>query len=139
MKIQILFVFLALLMACNNGTDSSTNTPGLTVVSGPCAKVLAKSAAKQGILTYAEKDSIGFIFNATLNCGATYAYHSALIDSRTLSLSAEDVGDTRARCVCARDLTVNLKSMYSEDYSSVHTLVFYTDTIELVPRLVRGE
>ncbi len=134
MKIQILFVFLALLMACNNGTDSSTNTAGLTVVSGPCAKILAKSSAKQGVLIYAEKDSIGFIFNASLNCGATYAYHSFLIDGHTLSLSAVDVGDSRARCDCARDLTVNLKSVFVEDYSSVHTLVFEADTIELKRR-----
>lgn len=125
-----------LLSACDSGVDGPVNSPGLSVASGPCDKNLAKTASQAGELIHADKDSISFTFEATLNCDVSYAYHSALLDKSTLSLTVEavDPGDSRARCVCSRALTVSAKAMSGEDYSSVKTLVFYADTIDLIPR-----
>ena len=131
MNNKILAACFAILAGCNNLTDAQHNSPGLSVVAGSCANSLTKVTSNSAKLTYATKDSIGFVFNVTLNCDAKYVYRSTLIGRSTIDFSVEDIGDIRAKCVCARDLTINLKSVSGEDYSSVRTLVFYTDTINL--------
>lgn len=122
-------VFLA---ACGNTADEQGNSPGLRVTAGQCESRLAKSAdRKEGELRYISQDSIGITFNATLNCEAEYSYKAKLLDQATLDLVVVDIGNYRSKCVCAKNLSLDLKSVSGEDYASVRTLVFHTDTINL--------
>lgn len=122
---------LLLLAGCDFGTDSPSHSPGLSVVMAACSPALGKTSAKSAQVRYVSKDSIGLDFEATLLCRADYVFQTTLAGT-ALRMSAKDVGDTRSRCVCARKLALDLKATQGEDYSSVRTLFFESDTFDLV-------
>lgn len=100
MNARMFFLGVLFLLACDNATDNPADSSGVSVVMGKCGNGIAKQASKTGVLHFASRDSLSLAFRASLNCAAEYAFASRMIDASTLSLTAEDVGDIRARCMC---------------------------------------
>lgn len=116
-------------MACDHSTQSPSNSPGLRVSLAKCQSLGAvpksqAAAPKEGNLIFSSPDSISFLINAILNCEAQYSFSAVVAEPDTLSMEAVAVGDSRSKCVCEKDMTIEFKAMNGENFSGIKTVKF---------------
>jgi hypothetical protein len=99
-------------LACESSTDQNSNVQ-FNISS--CRNVGEKRAAEkeesaQGRLIFRSKDSLSFSVPMQLNCGAEYSMYASIAAPETLSVSIADIGDSRARCFCDKEITIGFQS-----------------------------
>ncbi|HLP42914.1 MAG TPA: hypothetical protein VK465_15500, partial [Fibrobacteria bacterium] len=136
MKKSVALACLYLLMGCESSTQSPGNSPGLQVTLAKCqsqgaVQKIRGDISKRGKLIFTSSDSINFSIKAMLNCEAQYSFTASVIAPETLSMEAVDVGESRARCMCEKELLAQGKAMAGEDLSGIKFVKFATEVYEL--------
>lgn len=134
---RLLFIItVAAVFACDQASDAPANSPGLSVALGECMNHGAAKASADSVLTgrihFQSRDSIQVALLVVLNCQATYAFEVAYRAPDTLAFEARDVGDSRSKCVCEKDVTLEYKSSGKEDLETVQVAKFETIIFSLV-------
>lgn len=138
MKTSFSLLVLCALIGCDHLTQSQSNSPGLQVTlakcetQGPASKIQADTS-KAGELIHRSSDSISFRIKASLLCVAQYAFSTAIVSPDTLTLKAIDIGDTRSKCVCEKEMTIEIKAMNNENFSGIIAVKFSSQIYSLLP------
>ncbi len=123
-------------IACEKSTETPANSPGLRVTLGSCdGKAALKSAvdsALTGTVHFQSRDSLSVTLPVILNCQASYAFDALYRAPDTLAFEARDVGDSRSKCVCDKDVTFEYKATGGENLATVTIAKFDAQVFHLV-------
>jgi hypothetical protein len=133
----LLFFGVALwFIACDKVTENPEHSHGLRVAVGACMnRELAKSSADSalmGTVAFQSRDSIRLALQVELNCEATYAFEAVYRPPDTLAFSARDVGDTRAKCMCSKEVAFEFRAFHGEDLALVKYVQWDSRVFELI-------
>lgn len=127
---------LAAFIACEKATDVPANSSGLRVTVGSCdGKVLAKGSVDStllGTVHFQSRDSLSVTLPVVLLCVATYEFSAAYLAPDTLAFEAKDVGETRSRCGCNKEVTFEYNAGSGENLTSVKVAKFESQVFSLV-------
>jgi hypothetical protein len=122
MKRNPLFGITALLViGCDHHADPSSDAD-LKVSFSECRTAVEKAAADAPLarLTYASKDSLDFtIPSLSVQCGSEYVFtYPSVINGDELRMKMERSHDSGARCLCAKDVRIGIKSK-GDDFTGI--------------------
>jgi hypothetical protein len=129
MKKSLALGVLCVLMGCDSTTETPGNSPGLQITLAKCQSPgavpkIQADLPKEGKLNFNSVDSISFSIMAVLNCEAQHSFSAAIIAPDTLSMEVIDVGDTRSKCVCEKEISAHYKSMSGENFKNIEFVKF---------------
>ena len=104
---------LLFLIGCETGPEENSEVAfslSECMNSGVGKAAAVSDTLPTGQILFKSPDSLSFIINTVLNCGAQYAMHASVVSAETLSVSISDIGSVRARCMCSKDVTIDYKS-----------------------------
>jgi hypothetical protein len=126
MRAKPIWLLSAIMMAgCENSTNTGTD-PNMRISFSECHTVAAKLAADSPKATsvYISKDSLDFTLESvSVQCQSEYVFsYAALSNGAQLQLDMDVSVNSGVRCLCAKDVTIGIKSK-GEDFSGIKTVV----------------
>ena len=113
MKRCLLMLPLLFLLGCDTGPERNSNVAfslSQCQQNGVGKAATTLDTLAPGKIFFKSADSLSFIINTILNCEAQYSMRASVISAETLDVAVSDIGSTRAKCVCKKDVTIGYKS-----------------------------
>jgi hypothetical protein len=102
--------------ACDSGTGPDSN---VRFSLSSCLKKAEKRSAGEaegeiGRMVFRSSDSLAFSLSMELLCEASYSMIASVASPETLSVEVVDVGDSRSRCTCLKEVAFEYESPASD-------------------------